>query len=174
MSCWLSAKYRCRLGASSGKLVTDECAQLEHNTSASIYKRALVYNDHNINRKTKSTTQAQARVRKSPLARRHCQPESFCASGKFLRVYTKLTLKSSQLSGKFPDSLESFWTVWKVSGQSGKFPDSLESFWTVEKVSRQSGTSSGTFFVTRQSVSTGKLRLFRALGLGWSKMFKML
>ena len=26
--------------------------------------------------------------RKTPSARRHCRPESFCASGKFLRVYT--------------------------------------------------------------------------------------
>ena len=82
---------------------------------------------------------AQTRGRKTQDARMHCIPESFCASGKFLRVYTKLTLKSSQLSGKFPDSLESFRTVWKVSGQSGKFSDSLESFRTVWKVSRESG-----------------------------------
>ena len=39
----LLAKYRCRLGASSGKLVTDECAQLEHNTSASKYIRELTF-----------------------------------------------------------------------------------------------------------------------------------
>ena len=31
----------------------------------------------------------RSRVRKSPLACWHCQPESFCASGKFLRVFTK-------------------------------------------------------------------------------------
>ena len=36
------------------------------------------------------------RVPKAPSARRHCRPESFCASGKFLRVCTKFTLKSSQ------------------------------------------------------------------------------
>ena len=81
---------------------------------------------------TKSTT---GRGRKTQYANRHCIPESFCAPGKFLHVYTKLTLKSSHQSGKFPDSLESFLTVWKVSGQSGKFPDSLESFQIVWKVS---------------------------------------
>ena len=36
------------------------------------------------------------RGRKTPSAPRHCRPESFCASGKFLRVSTKFTLKSSQ------------------------------------------------------------------------------
>jgi hypothetical protein len=41
----------------------------------------------------------------------------------------------SRLSGKFLDCLESFRTVWKVSGQSEKFPDSLESFWIEWKVS---------------------------------------
>ena len=39
----------------------------------------------------------------------------------------------------FPESVESFRTVWKVSGQSGKLPDSLESFRTVEIVFGQSG-----------------------------------
>ena len=39
---------------------------------------------------------AIARGRKTPSACRHCRPESFCASGKFLRVCTKFTLKSSQ------------------------------------------------------------------------------
>ena len=47
--------------------------------------------------------------------------------------------KVSGQSGKFLDSLESFWTVWKVSGQSGNFLDSLESFRTVWKASGQSG-----------------------------------
>ena len=41
--------------------------------------------------------------------------------------------------GKFPDTLESFRTVWNVSRESGKFLDSLESFRTVWKVSGQSG-----------------------------------
>ena len=36
------------------------------------------------------------RGRKTPSACRHCRPESFCASGKFLRISTQLTLKSSQ------------------------------------------------------------------------------
>ena len=103
-----------------------------------------------------------ARVPKTSSARRHCRPESFCASGKFLRVFTKLDIninlrvnnflhfpeclesfstvwKVSGKSGKFPESMESFRRVWKVSGQSGKFPDSLESFQTVWKLSRQFG-----------------------------------
>ena len=73
----------------------------------------------------------------------------FARPESFLRVSTKLTLKSSQnivyvwkvsgQSGKFPDSLESFQIVWKVSGLSGKFSDCMESFWTVWKVSGQSG-----------------------------------
>jgi hypothetical protein len=52
--------------------------------------------------------------------------------------------KVSGQSGKFPGSLESFRTVWKVSGLSGKFLDSLESFWTVWKVSGQSGKFPGS------------------------------
>ena len=36
-------------------------------------------------------------------------------------------LKVSRQSGKFLESLESFWRVQKVSGQSGKFPDSAKS-----------------------------------------------
>ena len=35
------------------------------------------------------------RVPKNLLASWHCQPESFCASGKFLRVFTKLPIKCS-------------------------------------------------------------------------------
>ena len=52
--------------------------------------------------------------------------------------------KVSGQSGKFLGSLESFRTVWKVSGLSGKFLDSLESFWTVRKVSGQSGKFPGS------------------------------
>ena len=74
-------------------------------------------------------------------------PESFCVSGKFLRVFTKFTTKWSLninirnnkfkdvhiwLSGKCPESLESFWTVLRVSS-------SVKSFRTVGKISRQSG-----------------------------------
>ena len=47
--------------------------------------------------------------------------------------------KVSGESGKFPDRLESFQPVWKVSIQSGKLPDSLESFLTVWRVSGHSG-----------------------------------
>ena len=88
----------------------------------------------------------QDRVPKTSLARWHCQPESFCASGKFLRVFTKLPIKCSlninrrvNKCGNFSDCLESFKAVWKILRQSGKFPDSLESFQTVWKVSRQCG-----------------------------------
>ena len=71
----------------------------------------------------------------------HYYPERFCASGKFLRVSTKLAPKQEKghKSGKILNSLESFRTVCKVSGQSGKFLDSLESFWTVWRVCGQSG-----------------------------------
>ena len=39
----------------------------------------------------------------------------------------------------FPDHLESFQTIWKVSKPSGKFSDHLESFQTIWKVSRPFG-----------------------------------
>ena len=51
-------------------------------------------------------------------------PESFCA---YIQNGPKIKSKHSI-------SLESFWTVWKVSEQSEKFPYSLKSFWTVWKV----------------------------------------
>ena len=47
-----------------------------------------------------------------------------------------------KLSGnfeKFSESLESFWTIWKIFGRSGKFPDSLKGFWTVWKYAGHSG-----------------------------------
>ena len=49
----------------------------------------------------------------------------------------------SGLSGKFPDSLESFRIGWIFSGWSGKFPDSLESFWIGWIFSGWSGKFSG-------------------------------
>ena len=113
-----------------------------NNVSGSLIQYTHVYTCIHISHPIQCEKKPQnvyTRGRKTQDARMHCIPESFCASGKFLRVYTKLTLKSSQLSGKFPDSLESFRTVWKVSGQSGKCPDSLESFRTVWKVSGQFG-----------------------------------
>ena len=68
------------------------------------------------------------RVPKTSSARRHCRPESFCSSGKFLQLFKKLPKECSlninwrvKRCGKFQESLESFRTVWKVSGQSGKF-----------------------------------------------------
>ena len=33
----------------------------------------------------------------------------------------------------------------KFFGQSGKFPDSMESFWIIWKISKQSGNASGMF-----------------------------
>ena len=133
------------------------------------------------------------------------RPESFCAC---LQNWPKKQVKRH----KIPNSLESFWTEWKVLGQCGLFLDSLESFWTVWEVFGKSGKfpdslksflivlyffgqvsdsfnhlrtfvyvvktiyallahmswTKFTHFVrkvfARQSLPTGKLRLFRALG----------
>ena len=79
------------------------------------------------------------RVRKTHVSWWHCHLESFCASGKFLRVSMKSTIKRHAQMHRFPDGLESFRMVWKVSGWTGKFPDGLESFWIVWKVSGWSG-----------------------------------
>ena len=63
-------------------------------------------------------------------------------SGEFLNGQESFQAvwKVSGQSGNFPDGLESFQLVWKVSSWSEKFPgsleffDSVESFWTVYKV----------------------------------------
>ena len=84
---------------------------------------------------------------KTPSVCRHCRLESFCASVKFLCVSNKLAPKTSKKknkSGKIPDSLERFRTVWKIFRQLKQFPDSLESFQAVEKVSGQSGKFPGS------------------------------
>ena len=47
-------------------------------------------------------------------------------SGKFTKI-----VETSKNYGKIVDSLDEFYTVWKISRQSGRFPDSLENFWTV-------------------------------------------
>ena len=72
----------------------------------------------------------------------HCHPESFCASGKFLRVTLKIargslrTLwKISRQSGYFPDFPESFQLAWKVSRQAVYFPDRLDIVRMIRKVS---------------------------------------
>ena len=55
-------------------------------------------------------------------------------TGKFLRVwkvFERIYTKDPKIKSKDCIGLESFQTVWKVSGQSGKFPDILESFRTV-------------------------------------------
>ena len=62
------------------------------------------------------------RVPKTWVSGWHCHPESFCASGKFLRA------TAWNCNGEFPDPLENFQIVWIFSGLSGKFLDSLESF----------------------------------------------
>ena len=76
----------------------------------------------------------------------HCHPESFCASGKFLRVTPEIAMgsfrtlcKISRQSGYFPDCLESFWIVRKVSGLPRKFPGRLDIFRMIQKVSGQPG-----------------------------------
>ena len=73
------------------------------------------------------------------------RPESSHVSGNLLCVSTKLApSKKKQVkkhkSGKILDSLERFWTVWKVSGKSGRFLDSLENFPLVWNVSGKSGS----------------------------------
>ena len=60
-------------------------------------------------------------------------------SGKFLRVHIVFAHNPWNCTGKFPDGLESFRIVWKVSGWSGKFLDNLESFRIIWQVSLQSG-----------------------------------
>ena len=64
--------------------------------------------------------------------------------------------KASGQSGKFLDSLESFWTFWKVSGESGKFLDSLENIRTVLK-------SFQTVSITSCYMSHGKHLMFALL-----------
>ena len=59
--------------------------------------------------------------------------------GKFLRVQKVFAHNPWNCTGKFPDGLESFLVIWKVSGWSGKFPDNLENFLIVWKVSGRSG-----------------------------------
>ena len=68
--------------------------------------------------------------------------------------------KVSGHPGKFPDTLESIWTLWKVSGHSGefplsgkfnenlenlldnprKFPDTIECLWILWKVSKNNNS----------------------------------
>ena len=120
------------------------------------------------------------RVRKTSLAHWHCQPESFCAYGRFLRMSTKLAqnqVKTKYKSEKFLDSLEGFWKVWKVSrqsgnmldslesfrtvwkgfGQSARFPTKLESFWTAWKVSGQSGRFTTTLEMSEVYYNMNKI-----------------
>ena len=74
------------------------------------------------------------RGRKTQYASMHCIPESFCTSGKFLRVYTKLTLKSS-LSGKFPDSLDFFPHSTVQASFYGQFVFTRKNFPNAQKLS---------------------------------------
>ena len=51
-------------------------------------------NRTNMNFKHSATQKGHhVRVPKTSSARRHCRTESFCASGKFLRVFSKLDIK---------------------------------------------------------------------------------
>ena len=77
---------------------------------------------------------------------------------KFLRVFNKLPKECSlninwrvNKCGTFPDCLESFRTVWKVSNRSGKFQNRLESFRTVWEVSGQFGKLWTVWKDSRQS-----------------------
>ena len=62
---------------------------------------------------------------------RHCHPECFCTSGKFLCITMKSTIKRC----RFPDGLETFQVIWKLSKWSGNFPNGLETFRMVWKLS---------------------------------------
>ena len=62
--------------------------------------------------------------------------------GKFLHIPMKSIIKKtcqhahiSWWSGNFPDDLETFWMIWKLSGWSGNFPDGLETFRMIWKLS---------------------------------------
>ena len=90
------------------------------------------------------------RVGRCPQSQKNPVGVSALPTGKFLRVWkvfarTTLSPKQVKTWHMFLDSLESFLTVWKVSGQSGEYLESLESFrkdWKVSgvwKVFRQSG-----------------------------------
>ena len=80
-------------------------------------------------------------IKKNPLKKKHLEEKNI--------EYIRTVWKISRLSGRFPDSLEDFQTVWKtvlkISGQSERFPyslgnvlDSLEDFPKVWKILRQS------------------------------------
>ena len=84
-----------------------------------------IYMDHNMSEAEKPRRLVSIANRKV-----FARPERFCAC---------LQIGPKNKSGKISDSLESFCTVWKISGQSGKFLDSQESFQSVEKVSGLSG-----------------------------------
>ena len=66
---------------------------------------------------------AKCRGRNRSRAREHCSPESFCASGKFVRVECNCQYirKTTGLSGNFPDCLEIFQMVLKPSRLSGNY-----------------------------------------------------
>ena len=85
----------------------------------------------------------QLRGPKTIVASWHCHLESYCASGKILRVAFEIALGNFQTIWKISglsrwsrkDSLESCKIVWIFSGWSGKFPDSPDIFQMVQKVS---------------------------------------
>ena len=67
----------------------------------------------------------------------------------YLEIFQSVR-KVSRQSGKFPVGLESYQIVWKFSWQCGKFPDSVESFRTVWKLSRPSGKFTKIWKLSRQ------------------------
>ena len=93
--------------------------------------------------KPRSGKEEKARCRgpKTIVASWHCHPESFCASGKFLRITLGIAVGSFRMVWKVSGWSESFRRVWKVSGESGKFPNNQQSFRIVLKVSGRSGKS---------------------------------
>ena len=81
---------------------------------------------------------------------------------KFRKSFQKKSLQSKILnifgqSGRFPESLEDFQTVWKIFRQSTRFPDglenaldSLENFQAVWKIPDESGRFSDSLEHFRQ------------------------
>ena len=52
------------------------------------------------------------RDRKTHVSWRHCHPESFCASGKFLRVAMESIIKKHAKMQRLLDGLETFRMIW--------------------------------------------------------------
>ena len=81
---------RFRVAASTGRMTSPGCRERPKLKRSS----PPITNHLHHHRRTKITFSANHQwVPKTSSVRRHCRPVSFCASGKFLRVFTKLSIK---------------------------------------------------------------------------------